>query len=161
VTFDAPPGRLQLRLSVEGAQGEVLDTDMLDVDVPDYTAPRLRLSTLEVLRARNAREFQTLSTDPEALPVAGREFRRTERLLIRFAATAPGNATPAIAVRLLNRAGQRMTDLTAQPLAADPSRYQVDLPLSGLPAGDFLVEVAASVEGADTKELLGFRIVAG
>ena len=36
VTFQAPPGPLQLRMSVEGTDGQVLDSDFRDLVVPDY-----------------------------------------------------------------------------------------------------------------------------
>ena len=158
--FEAVPGRMQLRLSVEGADGRVLDTDMLDVDVPDYTQAQIQVTTPSILRARTAREFNALVSDPAALPVAGREFRRTERLLIRFAAKAPGESTPETSVRLLNRTGQPMTTLQAQRQGeGSPIQYQVDLPLASLPAGEYILEVKSSAAGIEAKQLLGFRVI--
>jgi VWFA-related protein len=160
VDFEADPGKLEVRLSVEGAGGGAIDTNVLDVSVPDFTAPEVQLSTPEVLRARNALEFRALSADPAARPEAGREFRRTERLLIRFAASGPGAERPAVAVRLLNRAGQPMVDLEAQPLPnGSDGQLQVDLPLSGLAPGEYLVEVTSKAEESVAKQLVGFRVV--
>jgi hypothetical protein len=145
---------------VKEVKDVVIDSDLVDVTVPDYTAPQVTLTSLEVLRARTAIEFRQLSADPAPMPVADREFRRTERLLIRFAARAPGEATPETTVRLLNRAGQRMSDLTAQPLAGDPGgRLQVDLPLASLPSGEYVVE-GRSVSGeSEAKQFVGFKVV--
>lgn len=158
--FEAAPGRLQLRLSVEGANGEVIDSDLLDVTVPDFTGPQVRLSTLEVLRASTAREFQAVSRDPQAIPAAGREFRRTERLLIRFSALGPGSEAPETTARLLNRRGDPMSDLTVEAVAGDVAdRWQVQLPLAGLPAGEYIVEVKSTAAGEEAKQLLGFRVV--
>lgn len=159
IEFDAPPGRLQLRLSVEGGGGQVIDSDMIDVTVPDYTAPQVTLTPLEVLRARTAIEFRQLSADPNPTPVADREFRRTERLLIRFTATAPGDTTPQTVARLLNRAGQPMSELPSKPLEGAARRFQVDLPLASLPAGDYVLEVKGATDGSEAKQFLGFRVV--
>ena len=151
---------MQLRYSVEGVSGQTIDSDLVDVDVPDYTAPQVTLSTPQVIRARTAIEARQFNANPNATPVAEREFRRTERLLIRFSAFGPGNETPETSVRLLNRAGQRMSDLPTQPVAGgEATRLQVDLPLAGLPAGEYVVEVKSTAAGAEAKQFVGFRVV--
>src|SRR6185503_4151893 len=38
VTFEVAPGKMQLRLSVEGTASQVLDTEVREVTVPDMTA---------------------------------------------------------------------------------------------------------------------------
>jgi hypothetical protein len=160
VEFDATPGRMQLRLSVEGVSGQMIDSDVLDVVVPDYTAPQVTLTTPQVLRARTAIEVRQFNANPNAVPAADREFRRTERLLIRFSAIGPGTETPETEVRLLNRAGQRMSDLPTQPVTgAEATRLQVDLPLAGLPAGEYVVEVKSSAGGSEAKQFIGFRVI--
>jgi hypothetical protein len=159
VEFEAVPGRMQLRVGVEDAAGNILDSGVEDVAVPDYTAPEVQVSTPQVFRARNAVEFRAITTDPAALPTAAREFSRTERLLIRFAARGPGNEEPKTEVRLLNRTGQRMLDLQAQPAPnGDAGRFQVDLPLAGLAAGDYIVEVTSSGTSGKAQQLVGFRV---
>jgi hypothetical protein len=35
VTFEVNPGKIQLRLSVEGAASQVLDTEVREITVPD------------------------------------------------------------------------------------------------------------------------------
>jgi hypothetical protein len=52
VTFEAKPGKIQLRLSVEGAASEVLDAETREFAVPDLTSPQTALGTPEVFRAR-------------------------------------------------------------------------------------------------------------
>ena len=94
VEFDSVPGRIQLRYAVEGASGQTIDSDVIDVVVPDYTAPQVPLTTPQVIRARTAIEVRQFNANPNAVPVAEREFRRTERLLIRFSAPGPGTETP-------------------------------------------------------------------
>jgi VWFA-related protein len=159
VTFDAAPGPLQMRIAVEDAEGRVIDSDMLDLQVPDYTVPEVAVSTLEVHPVRTARDLQMLNADPSPVPVATREFRRTERLIVRFDTTTPGAATPTREARLLNRAGQAMTTLPVQQVPNAGSRSQIDLPLAGLPPGEYVLEIKASVGGNEAKQLLGFRVV--
>src|SRR5262249_10071107 len=80
-TFDVRPGRLRLRMEIQDVTLQVLDRDVRDISVRDLRGD-VAVGTPEVLRARNAREFRTLDADA-AVPVASREFSRTERLLIR------------------------------------------------------------------------------
>ena len=157
IEFEAPPGRLQLRYSVEGESSGVLDTDVREYTLPDLTAPQVQLSTPRVLRARTVREFREMNTSARAIPTAGREFRRTDRLLIRFDAYAPAGS-PKVAARLLNRTGQPMLDL---PVASrsDGFDYQVDLPLAGMAAAEYVVEITASGEAGEAKQLVAFRVV--
>lgn len=158
--LDAPPGKLSLRLAIEGKPDEVLDTDDRSVDVPDFTEPKARLVTPRVYVARNAREFQAIKGDPAVPPAATREFRRTERLFLRLDAVAPsGSDSLTYTARLLNRQGDRMTDLTVTTPADGGSRT-IDFPLSSLPAGEFLIEIGAvGADGAEATELVAFRMV--
>ena len=64
MTFEVPPGKLSLRLSIESRPDEVIDTDDRSIEVPDFTEPKPRLTTPRVYVARNAREFRTLRDDP-------------------------------------------------------------------------------------------------
>ncbi len=139
VTFETPPGRLALRMSIEEAPDQILDTDDRTIDVPDFTEGPPRLATPRVYVARTPREFQTIRSDAAAVPTAAREFRRTERLFLRLAGVSPGTAASPFAytARLLNRQGDSMVDLTVSP-AADGAT--IDLPLASLPAGEFLIE---------------------
>lgn len=159
VSFEVPPGKIQLRAAISGAGTGTLDTDDREVVVPDLTAPELGISTPRLHLARTAREYQLLIKDASVAPVASREFRRTDRLVVRFEALAPGNVTPTVTSRLLNRQGQKMSDLpvTKPTAAGDP--FAVDLPLASLPPGEYLLELAASVDGqTPATELVAFKV---
>jgi len=153
LSFDVNPGKLQLRLSVEGSASQVLDTETREIAVPDLTGTEIVLGTPQVLRARTARDLQQIKSDPEPVPQPAREFSRTDRLLIRVPAYGPGNTTPAISAHLLNRTGQPMSELQVGP-SSSPDVQQIDLPLAGLAAGEYLLEIKAG----DLKELVGFRV---
>ena len=155
--FDAPPGLLRLRMSIEDEAGRPVDSDVREVSVRDLTAP-IALGTPQVLRARTARDFLALENDAEAVPVVAREFSRTERLLIRFPAYAPRDTPLAVSVRLLNRAGQAMRDLGVRRGTTATAPNQVDLPLAGLAAGQYFLEFSATSSRGDAKERLEFRV---
>jgi VWFA-related protein len=158
LVFDAPPGKLELRMTVEAAgSGGTLDSEIRDLTVPDFTAPQVSLSTPRVYRARTAREFQTLAADASAIPSPGREFSRTERLLIRFDAYGPGTDKPEVTAVLMNRAGQRMSDVQIAPGTA-AATHQIDLSLASIPTGEYLVEVTAKSASGEAKELVPFRL---
>jgi len=125
--------------------------------VPDFTAPQVALSTPRVYHARTAREFQTVAADPNAIPAPGREFSRTERLLIRFDAYGPGTEKPEVTAVLLNRGGSKMSDVQIAPGAAGAT-HQIDLGLASIPVGEYLVEITGKAAGGEAKELVPFRV---
>jgi VWFA-related protein len=158
LVFDSPPGKIELRLTVEAAgSGGTLDSEIRDLSVPDFTAPQVALSTPRVYRARTAREFQTLAADASAIPQPGREFSRTERLLIRFDSYGPGTDKPAVTAVLMNRAGQKMSDVQIAPAVAG-AVHQIDLGLASIPTGEYLVEITAKSGNGEAKELVPFRL---
>src|SRR5262249_16979663 len=114
--------------------------------------------TPAVFRARTLRDYNLLKTDASAVPVATREFSRTDRVLIRIPAYGPAGTAPTVSAHLLNRAGQAMSEI---PVAAAPTagEQQIDLPLSALAPGEYVVEIKASSGSGDAKELVGFRVV--
>ena len=150
VVFDAPPGKMELRIAVEGAGGGgTLDTEIRDVTVPDLTGPDAALSTPRVFRARTNRDYQMAARDPDAVPAATREFLRTDRLLIRFDVYGP----TAPAAVLLNRNGDKMSDLPITPTTIGGT-HQIDLGLGAIPPGQYLVQIAVG----ESKELIPLRV---
>ena len=156
VTFDAPPGQLQMRLRVEGEQGQVLDSATRELTVPDYTQVQVSLGTPRIYRARTARDIQLIRSDPETAPTVDREFSRTERLLIRVDGYAPGGTTPTVSGRLLNRSGSSMADIPFT--SAGGATFEAELPLSALAAGEYLLEFNASTESGKAQDTIAFRI---
>ena len=155
VVFDMAPGRLRLRMSIQDAASQVLDQDVRELSVRDLRGDVV-IGTPEVLRARNAREFRTLDASA-AVPVASREFSRAEHLLIRFQAYGPAGASPVVSAKLLGRMGHAMRDLPVSP-AATPGDIAIDLPLAGLAAGEYMIEVTATSGARDAKDRIGFRV---
>jgi hypothetical protein len=152
VAFDVNPGKVQLRLSVEGAASQVLDTETREIAIPDLTGDTT-FGTPLVYRARTARDFQQIKADPQAMPIATREFSRADRLLVRVPIYGPGGTVPMLGAHLLNRNGQSMSELVIAASGA-PDTQQVELPLSALAPGEYILEIKAG----DLRELVGFRV---
>jgi VWFA-related protein len=155
VVFDMPPGRLRLRMSIQDAASTVLDQDVRELSIRDLKGD-VAIGTPEVLRARTAREFRTLDSEA-AVPVASREFSRTERLLIRFRAYGPAGASLAVSARMLDRMGHAMHPLAVTPMPAAGDNT-IDLPLAGLPPGDYTIELTAVSGSIDVREYIMFRV---
>ena len=64
--------------------------EIRNITVPDFTAPRPSISTPRVLPRAHRARIPDVAADAAAVPAAGREFSRTERLLIRFDVYGPG-----------------------------------------------------------------------
>lgn len=159
VIFDAPPGPLQLRVSIENEGGRLIDSDRRELVVPDYTGVEVMLATPRVLRALTARELQALKTDPNAVPAVARDFSRRERVLVRFDAYGPGNAAPAVTAKLMNRQAQPMMDLTLEAVAGGSAgSHQAEVPIASLAPGEYLIEIAASGAGGSTRQLVAIKV---
>jgi hypothetical protein len=150
-----PPGRLRLRMAIQDSASQPLDQDVREMAIRDLRG-EVAVGTPEVLRARNAREFRALEAQA-AVPVASREFSRTERLLIRFPAYGPAGTPPLVTAKLLGRSGHEMRALPVTP-ASTPGESAIDLPLAGLAAGEYTIEVTASSGRGDAKDRVGFRV---
>ena len=152
--FDAPPGALELRLSVEAVgAGGVLDSEIRNITIPDLTAPDAAISTPRVHRARTALDFRTIAADAAAIPAIARDFSRSERLLIRF--DVYGNATPT--ALLMNRAGQKMADIPVAP-APPGGAHQIDMSLAAIATGEYLIEITVKGATGEVKELIPLRV---
>jgi hypothetical protein len=159
ISFEAPPGKVELRLTVEGTAGVgTLDTETRTIDVPDLTRTDVAISTPRVFRGRTVREMQTLASDAAASPVATREFSRAERILIRFDAYGPGSEKPEATAILMNRGGQKISDVPVAP-AAIAGTHQIEVGFASIPAGEYLIEVTIKGSSGEIKELIPLRVI--
>jgi hypothetical protein len=152
--FDAPPGRVLIDVKILDAKGVVLDTDARDLEVPNLGNARDTILPPAVLRSTSAREFLAVSQDPDAAPAPSREFRRTERLLLRVPAFDGKGAPARVTATLLNRWRQPMRPLPAMDGSARDGVTQFDVPLAPLPPGEYSIRLTA---GSAT-EYVTFRV---
>ena len=127
--------------------------------VPDLSAPEVMLSTPKVWFARNAREFTALTSGLPPAPTAVREFRRTDRLLIRFDAYAPAARADDRDGAAPESAGHEDDGRARHRAGAKAQTYSIDFPLASLAPGQYLLEITATSEGhKPVTELVAFRL---
>jgi VWFA-related protein len=157
VTFDAPPGTLHLRASLQGEAGEFLDSEEREVQVADLTGAGPLVTTPEIYRARTPKELAELGGSASALPTAGRRFGRTDRLLVRFRAYGPGGTSPAVALRFVNVRGEIAAALPP-PARNQAGAYEAVLPIGSLAPGNYLLEIEAAAGDGRARTIVGFSI---
>jgi hypothetical protein len=155
VEFEVSPGPIELDIGVHDTAGEVLDRETRKIVVPSLGLG-LTLSTPQVFRGRTLPEWQKLAADQTALPAIERDFRRTDRLLVRVAAQSAAGP-PAMTARMLNREGGEMSTLPVTP-AGFGDLHQIDVPLAALPTGDFLIEITAKDCAEQAVTLVAIRV---
>ena len=156
ISFTAAPGPIEMRIVVENARGQVIDSTTQSVTVPDFTKGQVSFGTPRIYRARTAREMLLVRNNLDAVPTATRDFSRGERLLIRVDAYAPGGARPEVTARLLNRAGASMADIPVQ--ANDGKPFQIDFPLASLAAGEYLIQIDGKAPSGSTRQTIAFKV---
>jgi VWFA-related protein len=156
--FQTMPGRLQFDLSILQADGTRLDVGAQDFDVPDVRGVNPVILPLQIFRAASAREFRDISGDADAAPLPGREFRRTERILLRVPTFEPGGKAVQVSAKLINRVGTVLVDLAPMSEEAGRTLTQFDLPLARFAPGEYSIEVAARSDAGMARELIRFRI---
>lgn len=154
--FEVAPGRFRLQMSIEDAASQTIDTDVRDLIVRELRG-KVALGTPEVLRARTARDLRAIDADPDAVPIASREFSRSEQLVIRVPAYADGER-PVVSARLLNRAGHPMRTLQMAGTDLGENRREIALPLAMLAPGDYSVEITATTPSGAVREAVSIRV---
>ena len=156
-SFPAPPGPLELAITVRDENGEVLDRVPRVLTVPDPASAPLALTTPVVVRARNARELREHAAASH-LPIhAGRDFERTDRVLVRFGVHG-SDADVGTRASLLSRRGASLVELPVQRVGARGG-LQIDLPLSSIARGEYVIAIEARRGEERAEAQVAFRIV--
>ena len=154
-SFDGEPGTLHLRRNMLDAAGAVTDRQDSTIDVPDFAKAPLSIGTPVLYRARTPIELRAVQAGG-ATPFAGRQFERTDRLIVDFDVFGASAADATVTVTLLNRTGAK---LTTMPLRKTPAgAYEMDLPIASVARGEYVFEIAASAGADRAKALLSFRV---
>ncbi|HET7220019.1 MAG TPA: VWA domain-containing protein, partial [Vicinamibacterales bacterium] len=153
IAFEAPPGPLKVTFNVLDEEGQIIDRDARTVDVPDPAGSRLWISSPALFRTQNALEYRNLDRNPAAMPFPGREFVRTDRVLIRFSVGGTAASDANASARIVSQWGKDLSDLplarkqTGQNGDGAPAGaatdYEIDLPLSSVAKGEFLIAITA------------------
>jgi hypothetical protein len=149
------PGTLHLRHQLIEADGSRSDRQESTLDVPDFASTPVALTTPVLLRARTPLELRTLVAAADPVPYAGRQFDRTDRVLVRFTVSGAGAADATVTAHLLSKTGVALATL---PLKSAPSGYELDLPLGSIAHGEYVISFDASHGADQAKQLLPFRV---
>ena len=154
VTFNAVPGPLHLRHELIEADGSRSDRRESMLDVPDFKSP-VAMTTPVLYRARTPLELRTLLAATDPRPYAGRQFDRTDRVLVRFSVLGSGARDATVTAHLLGKTGRALAIL---PLKSGPNGYELDLPLGSIAHGDYLIAFEVSHGADQSRQLVPFRV---
>ena len=156
VSFTAAPGQIDLRMVVENARGQVIDSTTQSLTVPDYARTQVSFSTPRVYRARTAREALLVRNNPDAPPTVDARVQPRRAADDRLDAYATGGAKPEVTAKLLNRTGSTMADVPIQTAEGKP--YLIDFPLASLAAGEYIIQVDAKTASGAAQQMIGFKV---
>ena len=156
VAFEAAPGTVRISRQLVEADGSPGDKAESTLVVPDFAAAPLSIASPVVFRGRTPLELRAIQADPDPLPFAGRQFERTDRIVVRFAVVGSAAADATVTANLLGRRGAQ---LAALPLKTVPGRgYEIDLPIGSIARGEYVISIAASRGADQAKTLVSFRV---
>jgi hypothetical protein len=155
-SFDAAPGALRIRRSLLEADGSTSEKQELVLDVPDFARAPIAISTPVLFRARTPIEMRAIQSAQEPAPFAGRQFDRTDRIIVRFGVhgAAAGDAT--VTVALLSRIGAKLATMPLKSL--ENGLYEMDLPIGSIARGEYVFEIVASRGANQAKTLVSFKV---
>lgn len=156
-TFDLRPGRLTLQFTLQDGDEAVLDQWTDEIVVPDLAGMRVVVTTPRLHVARSALAFRQIGAGAPLAPAALREFRRGDRVIVRWTVEAGADAHPEVAATLLNARGTVLLPLALTDRSN--GAYELELPVASLAAGEYVVRIEARLADATTAELVAFRIV--
>jgi len=156
IAFDAAPGRLRLSRRLIEADGSPGDKAETTLDVPDFARAAVAITSPVVFRGRTPLELRAIQAEPDPQPFAGRQFERTDRIVVRFTVAGPGAADATVTANLLGRRGGQLAML---PLKTVPGRgYELDLPIGSIARGEYVIAIEASHGADQAKTLVSFRV---
>jgi hypothetical protein len=153
---------VQLQTTVRDAKGNILDEDRRPFVVPDFSVADLAIGAPVLLRARTVAEARAIAGGRQAVPFAGREFIRTDRLFVRFTVYGAVASEADVSAWLTNRAGATLLSLRVAKMLARAdagNEYEIDFPLASIARGDYVIAVAAAHGDERARSLVALRVV--
>ena len=145
ISFEAPPGPIQLSMAIQGGEDALLATDVQYVDVLRFETRKPVIAAIEFVRPGSSRQFEAVQSDPLVMPIEAREFFKYDRLLLRVRAYS-GQQPADVTVRLLDRSRSEVLRLPV--LASIGGASQFDLPFTPYPRGEYLSRRARNIRRA-------------
>jgi VWFA-related protein len=156
VAFDAVPGTLHISRTVLAGDGSPGDKAETTMEVPDFARAPISITSPIVFRGRTPLELRAIQAEPDPPPFAGRQFERTDRIIVRFSVVGASAADATVTANLLGRRGAQ---LAALPLKTVPGRgYEIDLPIGSIARGEYVIAIDASHGADQARALVSFRV---
>ena len=96
------------------ADGAPKDREEISIDVPDFASAALAIGSPAFFKARNGLELRQLRAAPDATPYAGKDFERTDHLLVRFSIVGSAAEGATITANLLSKRGASLATLAVR-----------------------------------------------
>ncbi len=155
-----PPGAYQLRASVTSTRLEKGGSVYLALDVPNFTSAPLAISGLVVGPYGSPRV--PVAETPVRLPFVpsvDREFFSTDTLRVYFEiASKRPNATLPVKLEILAGDGKVVKSASPSLTPVDLGKLDIQVPLTGLPAGAYILRVTATDQGQTATRETGFIV---
>ena len=156
--LELPPGRYQLRVAAREAEQGQRGSVFYDLQVPDFSGEKLAMSGV-LLTSRGATPTLTPAIDDsvkqrlETPPTVARTFE-SEDVLTAYAevydALEPAHDM-AVTTRVRGLDGKEVFRVTGQRASSDEFGYRVEIPLTGVGPGQYLLQIeAVPTVGEDT-----------
>jgi VWFA-related protein len=157
IIFTAPPGTVQLDFTIHDSTGEVIDREQREMAIPNPAKTTLALATPVLSRARSAAEVRAQAAESTPTVFAGREFSRTDRVVLHVLPYGTEAPRAIVTAQLLGPRGATLAELPVKP-AGTGGGYQLDLPLASLATGEFLVSIVARTAAERAEAFVPIRI---
>ena len=154
--FTLSPGSAGLRVTVRGPEGEALDTWTQALTVPDFGSAPVALSSVRFYRARSVVELRALRTATDPVPVAGRRFARTDRVLVAVDCYVTPGLRATLEAHVLGRDGRELAALPLPDPQGTTTRFE--LPVGSLGQGTYLLRIRARTTAGFNEQVVAFRV---
>jgi VWFA-related protein len=126
---------------------------------PEGGSSALAMAEPRVWVVRRPAELRDVLGDAPPPPIDRREFARTDRLIVRvnLAGSLAGEAQ--VTARLLGKGGARLTDLPLTRVEHIDPAWRVDLPLSSIARGDYVIALEAAAGVLRAAAYLPIRVL--
>lgn len=142
-----------VRLTRPGVEGQPLA--VRTILEPETPSPALAVLEPTVWLIKTPADLKAVQSGTPPPPHAGREFVRTDRIVLRIPVTGEDAPDAALTIGLIDRRGKRLTDL---PFTRSADGWMLDLPLQSIARGEYLLAIEAAAGENRSKAYVPIRV---
>lgn len=128
---------------------------------PDPPSPALAVQAPALWTIRRPAELQAVLGDAPPAPTEVREFSRAERLILQVNVTGSDVEGAVTVARLVGKGGVKLIDLPLTPVSPSVPQWRIDLPLTVLARGDYVIAIESARGAARAYAYVPIRITGG